>query len=44
MLSLHFKESIILLDNRYQTQNDKVALGYPSGPVLLKKKLFTKTE
>ena len=30
-------KSIILLDSRYQTQNDKVAMGYPLGPKLVKK-------
>ena len=37
MLSLHFKESIILLDKRYQNQNDKIAMGYPLGPKLVRK-------
>ena len=34
MLSLTLKESIILFDNKYYSQIDRVAMGSPSGPTL----------
>ena len=34
MLSLTLKESIILIDNKYYSQIDGVAVGSPLGPTL----------
>ena len=34
MLSLTLKESIIAFDNKYYSQFDEIAIGFPLGPTL----------